>query len=41
MGFNQVGIAVHAGAGADVQTAVRSCIQGGLAVVGLEGTCRH
>ncbi len=32
MGFNQVGIAVHAGIGD---------LQGGLPVVGLEGACQH
>ena len=41
MGFNQVGIAVHAGAGTDVQTAVRSYIQGDLPVVGFDGACQH
>jgi predicted Fe-Mo cluster-binding NifX family protein len=41
MGFNQVGIAVHAGMGADVQTAVHAYIAGGLPVVGLEGACQH
>ena len=41
MGFNQVGIAVHAGLGSDVQTAVQAFIQGGLPVVGLEGACQH
>jgi len=41
MGFNQVGIAVHAGVGDDVQTAVNAFIQGGLPVVGLEGACQH
>ena len=41
MGFNQVGIAVHAGVGADVQTAVQAYIQGGLPVVGFEGACQH
>ncbi len=41
MGFNQVGIAVHAGMGDDVQTAVSAFIQGGLPVVGLEGACQH
>ena len=41
MGFNQVGIAVHAGMGADVQTAVAAYIQGALPVVGLEGACQH
>ena len=41
MGFNQVGIAVHAGMGPDVQTAVAAYIRGGLPVVGLEGACQH
>jgi predicted Fe-Mo cluster-binding NifX family protein len=41
MGFKQVGIVVHAGVGADVQTAVQAYIQGGLPVVGLEGACQH
>jgi predicted Fe-Mo cluster-binding NifX family protein len=41
MGFNQVGIAVHAGRGDDVQTAVSAYIEGGLPVVGLEGACQH
>ncbi len=41
MGFNQVGIAVHAGMGADVQTAVAAYIQGALPEVGLEGACQH
>jgi predicted Fe-Mo cluster-binding NifX family protein len=41
MGFNQVGIAVHAGVGGDVKTTVHAFIQGGLAVVGLEGACQH
>jgi len=41
MGFNQVGIAVHAGMGLDVQTAVAAYIQGALPVVGLEGACQH
>ena len=41
MGFNQVGIEVLAGTGADVQTAVAAYIQGILPVVGLEGACRH
>jgi predicted Fe-Mo cluster-binding NifX family protein len=41
MGFNQVGIAVHAGLGPDVQTAMAAYIQGALPVVGLEGTCQH
>jgi predicted Fe-Mo cluster-binding NifX family protein len=40
-GFNQVGIEVLAGTGADVQTAVAAYIQGILPVVGLEGACRH
>jgi len=41
MGFNQVGIAVHAGVGADVQATVVAYIQGDLPVVGLEGACQH
>jgi len=41
MGFNQVGIAVHAGVGADVQSTVQAYLQGGLPVVGLEGACQH
>lgn len=41
MGFSQVGIAVHAGVGADVQSAVDAYIQGGLPVVGFEGACQH
>jgi len=41
MGFNQVGIAVHAGVGGDVKTTVLAFIQGGLPVVGLEGACQH
>jgi predicted Fe-Mo cluster-binding NifX family protein len=41
MGFNQVGIAVHAGVGADVQTTIAAYLQGGLPVVGLEGACQH
>ena len=41
MGFNQVGIAVHAGLGADVQTAVRAFIEGELPAMGFEGACQH
>jgi predicted Fe-Mo cluster-binding NifX family protein len=41
MGFNQVGIAVHAGVGADVGSAVDAYISGDLPVVGLEGACQH
>jgi len=41
MGFGQVGIAVHAGVGDDVQTAVQAFLQGGLPVVGFEGACQH
>jgi predicted Fe-Mo cluster-binding NifX family protein len=41
MGFNQVGIAVHAGVGGDVKATVHAFIQGGLPVVGLEGACQH
>ena len=41
MGFNQVGIVVHAGLGDDVQTTIQAYIQGTLPVVGLEGACQH
>ena len=41
MGFNQVGIAVHAGVGADVQSTVHAFIQGGLPVVGFDNACQH
>lgn len=41
MGFNQVGIAVHAGLGSDVQTSVDAFAKGGLPVVGLDGACQH
>ncbi len=41
MGFNQVGIAVHAGTGADVQSTVTAYVEGRLPVVGLEGACQH
>ena len=41
MGFQQVGIAVHAGVGGDVQTAVHAFIQGDLPVVGFDGACQH
>jgi predicted Fe-Mo cluster-binding NifX family protein len=41
MGFNQVGIAVHAGVGADVQTTVQAFIEGGLPVVGFDNACQH
>ena len=41
MGFNQVGITVHAGFGEDVKAAVQAYIDGGLPVVGLEGACQH
>jgi len=41
MGFNQVGIAVHAGRGADVESAVRAFVDGGLPIVGLDGACQH
>ena len=41
MGFNQVGITVHAGQGADVESAVQAFADGGLPVVGLEGACQH
>lgn len=41
MGFKQVGIAVHAGVGGDVQAAVQAFLQGDLPIVGLEGACQH
>jgi predicted Fe-Mo cluster-binding NifX family protein len=41
LGFNQVGIAVHAGIGVDVQTAVTAYTKGSLPEVGLESACRH
>jgi len=41
MGFNQVGIAVHAGMGPDVQTTVAAYVQGVLPELGLEGACQH
>ena len=41
MGFNQVGIAVHAGRGADVRAAADAYIAGDLPVVGFEGACQH
>jgi predicted Fe-Mo cluster-binding NifX family protein len=40
-GFNQVGIAVHAGVGDDVASAVREFAAGRLPLVGLDGACRH
>jgi len=41
MGFQQVGIAVHAGLGANVCSTVDAYIAGGLPVVGFEGACQH
>ena len=41
MGFNQVGITVHAGRGDDVKAAVQAYTDGGLPVVGREGACQH
>ena len=41
MGFNQVGIAVHAGHGPDVKSTVAAYIKGDLPVVGFEGACHH
>ncbi len=41
MGFNQVGIAVHAGIGMDVRSAVEAYVRGSLPEVGLEGACQH
>ena len=40
-GFNQVGISVLAGLGADVEATVAAYLAGGLPEVGLEGACRH
>jgi predicted DNA-binding protein (UPF0251 family)/predicted Fe-Mo cluster-binding NifX family protein len=40
-GCNQVGIAVHAGSGVDVRSAVEAFLRGELSVVGLGGTCQH
>jgi len=41
MGFGQVGIAVHAGMGADVRSAVEAYARGALPMVSLEGACQH
>jgi len=41
MGFQQVGIAVLAGRGADVTATVDAYIAGGLPLVGFEGACQH
>jgi predicted Fe-Mo cluster-binding NifX family protein len=41
MGFNQVGIAVHAGVGTDVRTTVDAYLSGGLPEVGFEHACQH
>jgi predicted Fe-Mo cluster-binding NifX family protein len=41
MGFGQVGIAVHAGSGPDVKSAVGAYVEGGLPIVGFEGACQH
>jgi predicted Fe-Mo cluster-binding NifX family protein len=41
MGFNQVGIAVHAGYGPEVNKTVAAFVKGGLPEVGLEGACQH
>jgi len=41
MGFHQVGIAVHAGVGADVNSAVRAYVDGRLPVLGFDGACHH
>lgn len=40
-GFRQVGIAVHAGAGDDVETAARAFAAGQLPQLGPEHACRH
>ena len=41
MGFNQVGITVLAGQGADVRTTVDAYLRGGLNEVGMEHACQH
>jgi predicted Fe-Mo cluster-binding NifX family protein len=41
MGFNQVGIKVHAGLGETVEQAVEAYARGLLPEVGLEGACSH
>jgi predicted Fe-Mo cluster-binding NifX family protein len=41
MGFSQVGIAVHAGVGEDVGTAVSAYLLGDLPMVGFDGACQH
>jgi predicted Fe-Mo cluster-binding NifX family protein len=41
LGFHQVGIAVHAGDGADVQSAISAFARGSLPELGLEGACHH
>ncbi len=41
MGFNQVGITVHKGVGADVSSAVQAYADGSLPIVGFEGACQH
>lgn len=41
MGFNQVGITVLAGEGADVRTTVDSYLSGRLPEVGMEHACQH
>ena len=41
MGFNQVGIAVRQGVGADVRTAIEAFLAGGLPEFGFEHACQH
>ena len=41
MGFNQVGIAVHQGVGADVRTTIEALLAGGLPEFGFEHACQH
>lgn len=41
MGFNQVGIAVHAGVGETVEQATRAYAMDLLPQVGFEGACQH
>ena len=41
MGFTELGIAVHAGTGSDVQTTVAAFVQGSLPPVGPDSVCHH
>jgi predicted Fe-Mo cluster-binding NifX family protein len=40
-GFNQVGIAVHRGSGADVGSAVSAYLAGDLPIMDFDGACSH